>query len=48
MKINIIIPYKENFNIENASSVSIVLKNSLKKSKFKSKFQMFKRKFRNY
>lgn len=41
MKINIIIPYKENFNIENASSVSIVLKNSLKKSKFKSKFEIF-------
>ena len=40
MKINIIIPYKENFNIENASSVSIVLKNSLKK--VNEKFQIFK------
>ena len=47
MKINIIIPYKENFNIENASSVSIVLKNSLKKSKFKSKFQIFGRNVKN-
>ena len=41
MKINILLPYKEKFDENKASSVSITVKNNLKHSKFLNDIRIF-------
>ena len=41
MKINILLPYKEQFDLNNASSVSITIKNNLFYAKYKDNIKVF-------
>ena len=41
MKINILIPYKEKFDVNKASSVSITIRNNLFYSKFLTNIEIF-------
>ena len=43
MKINILLPYKEKFDVNKASSVSITVKNNLLYSKFLSDIKVYGR-----
>ena len=47
MKINILLPYKEQFDKSKLSSVSITVINNLKHSKFKKEIRIFGREVSN-